>query len=476
MSFIEGLGREQQVMFPEVLDDYVAEGNAVRFIDAFVESLKVGELGFERAVAAETGRPGYDPKDLLALYIYGYLYGIRSSRKLEREAHRNVELMWLLRRLRPDFKTIADFRRDNKDALRRVCRQFTLLCKRMDLFGAELVAIDGSKFRAVNSRQRSFPRKRLEEMVAGIDRRIEGYLEYLDEQDEAEGSGSGEGEKLKERIRELREKSAECRAMLEQLDRTGDNEISLTDPDSRRMPVGASTEVGYNAQIAVDAKHDLILAEDVINTPSDRHSLAPMAREAQEVLGAEQLSVVADRGYTNAQQIKQCQEAGIVPYVDRPKNSRNYKLGLFTKEDFLYDADRDSYRCPGDQELVFRYETPDRARPGRLLRYYYTDACPSCPLRARCTRSDKRRIQRTADEHLVDQMQARISANRAILWRRKAIVEHPFGTLKRWMGYDHFLMRGLESVRAEFSLAVLSYNIKRAMAVLGVPRMIAALA
>jgi len=346
----------------------------------------------------------------------------------------------------------------------------------MDLFGAELVAIDGSKFRAVNSRQRSFPRKRLEEMVAGIDRRIEGYLEYLDEQDEAEGSGSGEGEKLKERIRELREKSAECRAMLEQLDRTGDNEISLTDPDSRRMPVGASTEVGYNAQIAVDAKHDLILAEDVINTPSDRHSLAPMAREAQEVLGAEQLSVVADRGYTNAQQIKQCQEAGIVPYVDRPKNSRNYKLGLFTKEDFLYDADRDSYRCPSGEELVFRYETPDRARPGRLLRYYYTDACPSCPLRARCTRSDKRRIQRTADEHLVDQMQARISANRAILWRRKAIVEHPFGTLKRWMGYDHFLMRGLESVRAEFSLAVLSYNIKRAMAVLGVPRMIAALA
>ncbi len=228
MSFIEGLGREQQVMFPEVLDDYVAEENPVRFIDVFVESLNVGGLGFERAVPAETGRPGYDPRDLLALYVYGYLYGIRSSRKLEREGQRNVELMWLLRKLRPDFKTIADFRRDNREALRKVCRQFTLLCKRMDLFGAELVAIDGSKFRAVNSRQRSFPRKRLEEMVAGIDRRIEGYLEYLDEQDEAEGSGSGEGEKLKERIRELREKSAECRAMLEQLDRTGDNEISLT--------------------------------------------------------------------------------------------------------------------------------------------------------------------------------------------------------------------------------------------------------
>lgn len=477
MSFIEGVGREQQVMFPEVLDDYIVEENPVRFIDAFVESLELGALGFERSVPAETGRPGYAPKDLLALYVYGYLYGIRSSRKLERETHRNVELMWLLRKLRPDFKTIADFRRDNKAALRQVCRQFTLLCKRMDLFGSELVAIDGSKFKAVNSRERSFPRGRLEGMVERIDRRIESYLEQLDEQDESEGSqGAGDGEKLRDRIARLREKGAECQAMLEEMDRKGQNEISLTDPDSRRMPMGAGTEVAYNAQIAVDAKHHLIVAEDVINTPSDRYSLAPMAREAQQVLEAEKLEVVADRGYTNAEQVKQCDEAGIVAYVDRPKNSQNYKLGLFTKEDFVYDAEKDSYRCPSGQELTFLCEGFDGAHRARRVRYYATNACPRCPLKPQCTRGKRRRISRTPNEGAVERMQARLAAHRVILDRRREMAEHPFGTLKRWMGYDHFLMRGLESVKAEFSLAVLSYNLKRAMAILGVPRMIAAIA
>jgi transposase len=477
MSFIEGCDRRQPVMFPEVLDDYVGEENAVRFIDAFVGSLDLEALGFLRAIPAETGRPGYDPRDLLALYVYGYLYGIRSSRKLERETHRNVELMWLVGRLRPDFKTIADFRRDNKHALRQACRQFTLLCKRLDLFGAELVAIDGSKFRAVNSRDRSFPRAKLTELIESIDRRIESYLDQLDQQDETERpSDSGEGAKIVERIARLKEKSEECRAMLEEMDRSGQNEISLTDPDSRRMPTGGVTDVCYNVQIAVDDKHDLIVADDVINTPSDRYSLAPMACQAQEVLGGGQLSVVADRGYTNVEQLKKCEEAGILPYVDRPKNSHNYKLGLFTKEDFLYDATKDSYRCPGDQELTFRHEGPDRKNKDRWVRYYATNACPRCPLRSRCTRSNRRKIGRTPDERLVDQMQARVRANRAVLYRRKAIVEHPFGTLKRWMGYGHFLTRGIESVKAEFSLAVLSYNLKRALAVAGAPRMIAAVA
>jgi transposase len=477
MSFIEGCDRRQPVLFPEVLDDYVGEENPVRFIDAFVGSLDLEALGFLRAVPAETGRPGYDPRDLMALYVYGYLYGIRSSRKLERETHRNVELMWLVGRLRPDFKTIADFRRDNKGALRQACRQFTLLCKRLDLFGAELVAIDGSKFRAVNSRDRSFPRAKLTELIASIDRRIESYLDQLDQQDETERpSDSGEGAKIVERIARLKEKSDECRAMLEQMDRSGQNEVSLTDPDSRRMPTGGVTDVCYNVQIAVDDKHDMIVADDVINTPSDRQSLAPMACQAQEVLGGGQLSVVADRGYTNVEQLKKCEEAGIVPYVDRPKNSHNYKLGLFTKEDFLYDAATDSYRCPGDQELTFRHEGPDRKNRNRWVRYYYTDNCPQCPLRSRCTRTNRRKIGRTPDERLVDQMQVRVRANRALLYRRKAIVEHPFGTLKRWMGYGHFLTRGLESVKAEFSLAVLSYNLKRALAVVSAPRMIAAIA
>lgn len=476
MSFIEGSGREQQVLFPEVLDDYVGEENAVRFLDAFVGSLEIEALGFVRAVPAETGRPGYDPKDLLALYIYGYLYGIRSSRKLERETHRNVEVMWLLRKLRPDFKTIADFRRDNKGALRQVCRQFTLLCKRMDLFGAELVAIDGSKFRAVNSRERSFPRERLKQIVEGIDRRIEDYLEKLDEQDQREGPESGqEAETLKERIERLREKSAECRVMLEQMDHSGANEISLTDPDSRRMPMGAGTEVGYNVQIAVDAKHHLIVAEDVLNTPSDRSSLAPMARQAQEVLQAEKLEVVADRGYTNAEQIKQCHESGIAAYVEEPKTSANKKLGLFTKDDFIYDRGTDSYRCPAGQVLIFRFEGLDRHHRSRRVRYYMTSACSRCPLKPKCTRSEQRRIARSPDEPFVEAMRERIAKARQVIERRKAIVEHPFGTMKRWMNHGHFLMRGLESVRAEFSLTVLAYNLKRALAIRTVPGMVAAL-
>lgn len=476
MSFIEGLGRDQQQLFPEVLDDYVAEQNPVRFIDAFVESLDLRELAFGRAVAAGTGRPGYDPKDLLALYVYGYLYGIRSSRKLERETHRNVELMWLLRKLRPDFKTIADFRRDNGAALRKVCREFTLLCKRMDLFGAELVAIDGSKFRAVNSRDRSFPRARLEEMLGQINDRIERYLGDLDAQDDVETPPAGGGkEDLKQRLEQLREKRAQCQALLGQMERTGDREISLTDPDSRRMLVGGVTEVCYNAQIAVDAKHKLIVAEDVINQASDRYSLAPMARQAKEALGAEQLNVVADPGYTNGQQVKECAEAGIVPYVGEPNTSANKKLGLFTKSDFVYDSGTDTYHCPAGETLTFRFEGIDRARRGRRARYYRTDVCTQCALKSKCTRNEQwRRISRTPDEHFVEAMRARVASAREILRKRKSLVEHPFGTMKHWMNQRHFLTRGLSHVKTEFSLTVLGYNLRRVLTILTVPEMIAA--
>lgn len=476
MSFIEGVGRDQRQLFPEALDDYVGAENPVRFIDAFVEVLNLGDLGFERVEPAATGRPGYDPRDLLALYVYGYLYGIRSSRKLERETHRNVELMWLLRRLRPDFKTIADFRRDNGQALRRVCREFTLLCKRMDLFGAELVAIDGSKFRAVNSRDRNFPRVRLEEMVDQIDAKIARYLGDLDAQDESDASSGGAGvEELKQHLEQLREKRAECQVLLEHLDRTGESEVSLTDPDSRRMKTGRVTEVCYNAQIAVDDKNKLIVAEDVTNQASDRSLLAPMARQAKEVLGAAQIAVVADRGYTNAEQIKQCGQSGIVPYVEEPKTSANKKLGLFTKDDFTYDSVTDSYRCPAGQELTFRFESIEPSRRGRHIRYYLTAACFRCPIKQRCTRGERRKIARTPDEPFVEVMRERMTGAREILRRRKAIVEHPFGTMKRWMNQGYFLMRGLENVKAEFSLTVLGYNLKRAVAILTVPGMVAAL-
>lgn len=478
MSFIEGVGREQQQLFPEVLDDYVTAENPVRFIDAFVDSLNLLELGFGRVVPAETGRPAYDPKDLLALYVYGYLYGIRSSRKLEKETHRNVELMWLLRRLRPDFKTIADFRKDNGPALRKVCRQFTLLCKRMDLFGAELVAIDGSKFRAVNSRDRNFSRVQLEQMLGQVDARIERYLGELDVQDGSEASTVGvEVEDLPKRIEQLQQKRSECQALLEHLDRTGEGEVSLTDPESRRMMTGGVTDICYNAQIAVDEKNKLIVAEDVTNRVSDRQSLAPMAQQAKEVLQVEELAVVADRGYTNAEQVKKCAQAGIVPYMGKPQNSRNEKLGLFTKDDFHYDSARDSYRCPAGQELVFRFEGMDRGKGARRTRYYWTRACGGCALKPRCTQDRRwRRIRRTPEESFVEQMRARVAQAPEILRRRKAIVEHPFGTMKRWMNQGYFLTRGLENVRAEFSLTVLAYNLRRVLSILTVPKMLAALA
>lgn len=476
MSFIEGVGRDQQQLFPDVLDDYVAAENPVRFIDAFVSSLDLSELGFERVAPAETGRPAYNPKDLLALYVYGYLYGIRSSRKLERETHRNVELMWLLRRLRPDFKTVADFRRDNGPALRKVCREFTLLCKRMDLFGAELVAIDGSKFRAVNNRQRSFPRAQLQEMLAQIDTRIESYLGRLDAQDNSEAS-TATVDDLEQRMQQLKDRRAECQVLLEQMDHKDEDEVSLTDPDSRRMMTGGTTQVCYNVQIAVDEKHKLIVAEEVTNQASDRQWLAPMAKQAKQVLGTQQLAVVADRGYTNAEQVKQCVESGIVPYMDRPQNSRNLKLGLFTKDDFIYDKATDSYRCPAGETLNFHFEGTRRSRPQRPVRYYWTSACTRCALRSRCTQDGRRRrINRTPEEPFVEDMRARVAAAPEILRRRKAIVEHPFGTMKRWMNQGYFLTRGLENVRAEFSLTVLAYNLKRVLGILTVPRMVAALA
>lgn len=475
MDYIRGVTRNQVILFPETVEDYITEDNPVRFIDAFVSSLELAELGFTRATPAETGRPAYDPGDLLRLYLYGYLNRVRSSRMLERETKVNLEVMWLLGKLSPDFKTIADFRRDNGPALRKVCREFTLLCKRMDLFGAELVAIDGSKFRAVNNRQRSFPRAQLKEMLVQIDSRVESYLSQLDAQDGSEASTTTVDE-LKQRMQQLADRRAECQVLLEQMDRTGEDEVSLTDQDSRRMMTGGTTQVCYNTQIAVDEKHKLIVAEEVTNQASDRQWLAPMAKQAKEVLGAEQLAVVADRGYTNAEQVKECAESGIVPYMGKPQNSRNFKRGLYTKDDFIYDQGTDSYRCPAGEILTFHTESMDRRKGGRRARYYWTNACGGCALRHACTRDGRRRrITRSPYEHFVEEMAARVAAAPELLRKRKAIVEHPFGTMKRAMNQGYFLTRGLQSVKAEFSLTVLAYNLKRAFRILAIPRMIAAL-
>ena len=474
MSFIEGVGRDQQTLLPDVLDDYIPPDHPVRFIDAYVDQLDLPALGFQRTTAADTGRPGYHPADLLKLYIYGYLSGICSSRKLERETHRNVEVMWLLRRLQPDFKTIAEFRRRNITGLRALFREFTLLCKRLDLFGGELVAIDGSKFRAVNAKKRNYTRPALEEILRATDERIAHYLERTEAADGTEEARRAGSTDPAAELTRLKERAAEVRSMLAELDRTGESQISLTDPESRAMKVRIGTDVCYNAQTAVDEKHKLIVAAEVTNEPTDRNWLSPMAMEAKTVMGVESLTVVADKGYSSSREVEACLEANITPYLPKPETSANKALGLFTKDDFRYDLKRDLYVCPAGEELTFRHTSHEK---GRDVRYYRTYACRDCALRPKCTRnSQSRRISRTANEHVLEEMNARVEANPQILRKRKAIVEHPFGTIKRWMNQAYFLMKGLAKVRAEFSLSVLAYDLKRMITIVGVPSLLAALA
>jgi transposase len=477
MGFIYGAHRHEEILFPERLDDYIAAENPVRFLDAFVDHLDLAALGFQRATPAATGRPAYDPADLLKLYIYGYLYRLRSSRRLEQETHRNVELMWLLKKLRPDHKTIANFRKHNLAPLRRVCREFTLLCKQLDLFAGELVAIDGSKFKAVNAKARNFTPDKLTQLLAQIDQRIEGYLQDLDGQDSQDDAGTPGGavaDQVQAKIEALQQRKLLYTELQAQLEASGETQLSLTDPESRAMKLGKGRgiEVCYNVQTAVDSKHKLIVANDVTNDTSDRDWLSPMALQAKEVLGSP-FEAVADVGYYHGEEVKTCLEAGITPYVARPITSANQKLGLFSKDDFIYDKATDTYQCPASARLTFRF---DAVEHGRHIRYYATSACGGCALKPQCTRSKGgRRITRWVDEHLLEAMEQRVRRRPEVMKQRKQLVEHPFGTMKRWWDAGYFLMRGLEKVRTEFSLTVLAYNLRRVLNLVEMPRLLAAL-
>lgn len=474
MAYIAGTDRTQAVLLPDVLDDYVTLDNPTRFLDAFVAQLDLGGLGFQRSLPADTGRPGYDPGDLLRLYLYGYLHHIRSSRRLEQETHRNVELMWLLRGLRPDFKTIADFRRDHAEALKGVCREFILLCKRLELFGGELLAIDGSKFRAVNARDRSYTPARLAKLQRDIERTIARYLRELERQDEAEAGTEGlSAQGLREKIAALQQRRARYQDLQQELAASGETALSLTDADSRPMMSGGRIEICYNVQTAVDAKHKLIVAQTVTNAAADRDQLSPLATAAKEMLDAPAPVVVADRGYYHGAEIKSCLEAGLTPLVPRPITSANAKRGLFTKDDFVYHRTRDLYRCPAGQTLSYRTTTVEL---GRTIKNYRTRACGRCALRPRCTRNkDGRKITRWVDEHLLEEVERRLRRERALFAQRKALAEHPFGTMKRAMDQGYFLLKGLTKVRGEFSLTVLAYNLKRVLNLVGVPRLLDAL-
>ncbi len=475
MAYIEGHAREQALLLPASVEDYVGADSPVRFIDVFVDDLDLAEAGFVRAQPKATGRPGYHPADMLKLYLYGYLNRVRSSRRLEAEATRNLELIWLLRGLRPDYKTIADFRRDNRGAFKAVFRAFVTLCRRLDLFGRELLAVDGTRLKAVNNPGRNFSSSKLARYIAAADERLEGYLAELDAIDRGEdGHGPGRREALAAKIATVRaRRQAQAQAaMLEQLTASGESQVSLTDTDARAMVTGQKTIVGYNAQVAVDAKHKLIVEQHVTNAATDMGLLAMTAGAAREALGVERIDTVADMGYYKGEDIEACEAAGITPYVARPERGTAVANGRFPKERFRYNSAADAYHCPGGRLLDTRYRSVTNGHVS--IQYSSPAACAACTIRARCTGGRWRRINRWENEAVLERMAKRLAASPDILNVRRETVEHPFGSIKQWMNQGAFLMRGLEKVRGEFSLTALVYNLRRAITLIGVPSMIRA--
>lgn len=462
MSHIPGAERTQTLLLPETLDDYVCADNPVRFIDAFVDGLDLRESGFARVAAKHTGRPGYAPADLLKLCIYGYLNRIRSSRRLEAGTHRNVEAIWLLPQLKPDFKIIADFRRDNRSAFRPVFSQFVLLCRQPGLFDKELIAVDGTRIKAVNNKDRNFTRVSLAEFIRLADAKLDDYLKRLEKSDATEAATTGSRvDNLAKKIAAIKARRESCNAMLAELHRSGESQISLTDPDSRAMAGHTHVDVGYNVQVAVDARHKLIVEQQVTNQVLDLGLLTQTADPAKEILGVETINVVADRGYFKAEDIEACEKADMTRYVPRPQRGPAVRAGLFRKYEFQYDEDADSYVCPSGQRLALYSSSPQRA----LTRFHYAtkQACTACPIRTRCTKSSFRMVSRLENEAVLDRMQARLAKRPDIIGVRRSTVEHPFGSIKQWMNHGAFLMRGLEKVRGELSLTALAYNLRRVL-------------
>jgi transposase len=473
--FVQGSDRDQVTLLPECLDDYIAEDNPVRAVDAFVEELDVGALGFSKAAPASTGRPAYHPRVLLKIYIYGYLNRVASSRRLERECQRNVELMWLTGRLAPDFKTIADFRREDGPAIRKVCRQFVVLCRDLKLFTQAVVAIDGSKFKAVNSRDRNFTPTKIDRRIEQIEESVQRYLEALETADRTQPvEAEATAKRLTQKIDRLRQRVRELGELKEQLQTREDQQVSITDPDSRSMTSDgrATGVVGYNVQAAVDAKHHLIVALEVTNVGNDRGQLVNMADQARTAMGKRKLEAIADRGYFSGPQIKACEEAGITSYVPKPMTSNSKAAGRFSKADFIYIQRDDEYQCPAGERLRWRQTTLEK---GLNIHSYWSNACGSCALRAQCTTGKERRVRRWEHEAVLERLQARLDRKPKQMTVRRRTVEHVFGTLKHWMGSTHFLTRRLENVSTEMSLHVLAYNLKRVIAILGMRRTIAAM-
>jgi transposase len=493
-TFKTGESREQASLLPARIEDYVGPDNPVRAIESFVGGLDLAELGFGHADrgAEEVGQPPYDPADLLKLYLYGYINQIRSSRRLEREAGRNLDLIWLLKNLRPGYRTIANFRKENWEALKAANRKFVLLARELDLVGGAIVAIDGSFFHGDASKASIFTRKRLAEQIAKLDKEIEAYGKSLADNDAAEAKdkskdrsdGSGDGGDVGARMAELMAKRSRAKSDLDRLEANGETQLSLTDPDARLLVKNGQGIAGYNVQSVVDEKHKLIVASEVVNDSSDVGQLHAMAKAAKEILDAEALQALADEGYYSSLELKACEDDGIIAYVPVPEgNGRLEKGGRFSLNDFSYDGTADAYRCPAGELLhpmkgrnKGRLETPS----GRLeIRYAIRKAiCAACQLRTRCLgpKAAYRTIARWEHEDVLERHRARMQGADQLMRRRSAIVEHPFGTIKCRAGYRHFLVRGFNKVRGEWSLMALCYNFTRVLNILGFERFMASIA
>jgi len=471
-GFIKGEARTQATLFPERLDDYIAEENAVRVIDVFIDGIDLSGLGF-KTVPKVTGRPAYHPATMLKLYVYGYLNRVQSSRRLEREAGRNIELMWLLGRLAPDFKTISDFRKDNTKAIRSVCREFVMICRKLDLFSEAFVAIDGSKFKADNNRDRNYTRAKLKRRLEQIDESINKYLVQIDSVDRQENSvAKAKTERLENKIAKLKKEIERLNEIEKELLAAPDKQISLTDPDARSMITRGSGVVGYNVQTAVDVKHHLIIAHEVTNVGNDRAQLMNMATQAKDAIASDELTVVADRGYFNGTEIKACEDTGIKTYIPKCQTSGNQAKGLFGKRDFIYIPEDDEYKCPAGERAIYRFS---RKEKDKIIRRYWSSACINCSIKPQCTTGENRRISRWEHEATLDVVETRINQEPERMTTRRNTVEHPFGTIKLWMGYTHFQMRTLECVSAEMSLHVLAYNLKRMINIMGIGALIGAM-
>ncbi len=474
--FVEGVDRGQSTLFPDRLEDWIGDDNPVRVIDVFVDQLDLGSLGFDRVAPQATGRPSYHPSVLLKLYIYGYLNRVQSSRRLEREAGRNVEVMWMTGRLVPDHKTIADFRKDNGPAIRKVCAQFVTLCRQLGLLAKASVAIDGSKFKAVNNRDRNFTAAKMKRRMAQIEESVARYLHQLDSADRQEPSlaQTMKTTRLAEKIERLKREMARLEALEAERQISEDQQISLTDPDARSMATSGrgSGTVGYNVQTAVDIEHHLIVTHEVTNVGHDRAQLSPMAKQTKATLEVDELDVVADRGYFSSEEILACDRAGITVTLPKPMTSGGKAKGRFVKADFRYLADEDVYICPAGEQLKYYFTNEEN---GLTLRRYWTNACRTCAIKNRCTTGVQRRITRWEHEHLLEAVQRRLDENPQAMRQRRETVEHPFGTIKARMGATHFLMKRLKNVRTEMALSVLAYNLTRVMNIIGIRPLIQAM-